>query len=269
MRLRVASGKSRPDAANALSAHQTKLVKMESGWVPMRDPDIRALCEFYGLADKTLLQELLDLARLDRERRKAKGWWKDFPSPGALSEYISMEDVATSIRTWQPTFIPGLFQTPEYIRSLVVGGGHWEDPEEIEPIVSVRQKRQQRLFGDRPLHLYAVVWEATLRQLVGGAEVMRPQLAHLLEMSKLPNVRLQVLPFRSGTHPCAAGPFSIISFAETEAVDVIYADTLASSIWIENQSESARYRGFFEATTRLSLSPHDSLRLIEEIRQEM
>ncbi|MCL7021266.1 helix-turn-helix domain-containing protein, partial [Vibrio vulnificus] len=63
MRLRMASGKSRPDAANALSAHQTKLVKMESGWVPMRDPDIRALCAFYGLADEAELQSLLDLAK--------------------------------------------------------------------------------------------------------------------------------------------------------------------------------------------------------------
>ncbi len=269
MRLRMASGKSRPDAANALSAHQTKLVKMESGWVPMRDPDIRALCAFYGLADEAELQSLLDLAKLDRERRKAKGWWQRLPGKGVLGEYIAMEDVATRIRTWQPSFVPGLFQTAEYIRAIGIGSGDWDDPEEIEPIVEVRRMRQQRLHGDTPLHLYAVVWEAALRQLVGGSEVMRPQLSHLLEVSELPNVRLQVLPFRSGMHPSAAGPFSIISFAETEAVDVIYADTLASSLWVENEEESTKYVGFFEGTARLSLSPHDSRKLIEDIRQEM
>ncbi|MCU4749304.1 MULTISPECIES: helix-turn-helix domain-containing protein [Streptomyces] len=269
LRLRVAAGKSRPDAGEALSAHPTKIVKMESGWVPMREPDIRVLCEFYDLTDESEIQALLDLARLDRERRKAKGWWQRLPRGGVLGEYIAMEDVATRIRTWQPSFIPGLFQTPEYIRAIGIGSGSWEDPEEIEPIVEVRQMRQQRLYSDRPLHLYAVVWEAALRQLVGGAEVMRPQLGHLLEVAKLPNVRLQVLPFRSGMHPSAAGPFSIISFAEAEAVDVIYADTLASSLWVENETESAKYQGFFEGTARLSLSAHDSLKLVEEIRQEM
>ncbi|WP_328499410.1 Scr1 family TA system antitoxin-like transcriptional regulator [Streptomyces sp. NBC_00414] len=66
-------------------------------------------------------------------------------------------------------------------------------------------RRQARLHGDRPLHVYAVVWEAALRQLVGGPDVMRAQLEHLLHVAQLPNVRLQVLPFRTGGHPTVSG----------------------------------------------------------------
>jgi hypothetical protein len=121
-------------------------------------------------------------------------------------------------------------QTTEYARSLAVSEGArvWEDPDEIERLVEIRMRRQQRLYEQRPLQVYALVWEAVLRQLIGGAHTMRAQLEHLLEVAKLPNVRLQVLPFRAGGHPCIPGPFTIISFAETAAVDVVHADTVVS-----------------------------------------
>ncbi|MEU9468496.1 helix-turn-helix transcriptional regulator [Streptomyces avermitilis] len=271
LRLRDAAGKTQQQAADIISATNSKIVKMERGWVPMRDPDIRALCEFYALDDRKAVARLLDLARLDRERRKAKGWWQDSPHPGTLSEYIALEDAANRVRTWQLSLIPGLFQTAEYARSLAVseGAGMWEDPDEIERLVEIRMRRQARLHKESPLHVYAVVWEAALRQLIGGSDTMRAQLEHLLEMAKLPNVRLQVLPFRAGGHPCITGPFTIVSFAETEAVDVVHADTTVSTVWVENEAESAAYSAFFDRTARLSLAQHDSVLLIDTIRQEI
>lgn len=267
LRLRDAAGRKQQEASDVLSATPSKVVKMERGWVPVRDPDIKALYEFYGGNDPGALEALLRLARLDRERRKAKGWWGFVSESSPLSQYIAMEDAATNIRSWELSFVPGLFQTAEYTRALVVGHGEWEDPEEVEPIVEVRQKRQQRIHGERPVELYAVVWEAALRQLVGGSEVMRRQLTHVLEVAELPHVRLQVLPFRAGSHPCATGPYQILSFAESEAIDVIYTDTTSAALWVENEEESAKYRRYFEHTSRLSLSQHDSLRLINDIRQ--
>ncbi|MFD7106559.1 helix-turn-helix domain-containing protein [Streptomyces celluloflavus] len=269
LRLRDASGKTQHQAGQAISATNSKIVKMERGWVPMRDPDIRVLCEFYGHSDPNEVAALLSLARLDRERRKANGWWQHSPKAGALSEYIAMEDMASSVRTWQLSFIPGLFQTAEYIRSLGVGEGSWKDPDEVERIVDVRTKRQRRLFGDNPLQLYAVVWEPVLRQLVGGSGVMRAQLEHLLEVARLPHVRLQVLPYRSGAHPCMTGAFNIVSFAESEAVDVVHADTMTSMLWVESRAESAVYSRHFDRTARLSLSQHDSVALVDSIRKEM
>ena len=239
--------------------------------MPMRDPDIRVLCEFYGSEDPEILAYLLELARLDRGRRKAKGWWHDSPHPGTLSEYIALEDAASRMRTWELSLIPGLFQTAEYARSLAVseGVGVWEDPDEIERLVEIRMRRQERLRDARPLEVYAIIWEAALRQLVGGPDIMRAQLEHLLKVAELPNVRLQVLPFRAGGHPCVTGPFTIISFAESEAVDVVHADTIMSTVWAENAAESTAYRAFFDRTARLSLAQRDSVLLIDAIRQEV
>ncbi|WP_212912901.1 helix-turn-helix transcriptional regulator [Streptomyces sp. TS71-3] len=267
LRLRDASGKTQIEAAEVLGATNSKIVKMESGWVPMRDLDIKALCELYG-AEQKALSSLLCLARLDRDRRKAKGWWQHPPHAGAMSEYIAMEDAAMSVRTWQLSLIPGLFQTAEYARSLAVSDGVWEDPDEIERVVEVRMKRQARVGGDQPLQVHAVVWEAALRQLVGGVSVMRAQLQHLRDVAELPNVRLQIMAFRSGGHPCVGGSFNILSFAEAEAVDVVHIDTTTSTVWMEN-GESSNYRAFFDGTARRSLAPMDSIGLLDEINKGM
>uniref|UniRef100_A0AAU2V9W3 Helix-turn-helix domain-containing protein n=1 Tax=Streptomyces sp. NBC_00003 TaxID=2903608 RepID=A0AAU2V9W3_9ACTN len=267
LRLRDAAGKTQQQAAQVISATNSKIVKMERGWVPMRDPDIRALCEFYGVDDPKATSRLLELAKLDRERRKAKGWWQHSPHAGALAEYIAMEDAATGVRAWQMTWMPGLFQTPGYTRALGVSEGAWEDPDDIERFVEIKQKRQERLLGANPLQMYAVIWEAALRQLVGGPETMRTQLEHLLDIAQLPNVRLQVLPFRAGGHPCMGGAFNIVSFAEAGAVDVVHMDTLGSTVWAENQAESAAYSAYFHRTARLSLAQVDSASLIDAIRK--
>ncbi|MCX4908639.1 helix-turn-helix transcriptional regulator [Streptomyces sp. NBC_00878] len=269
LRLRDASAKTQHQAAEVISATNSKIVKMERGWVPMRDPDIRVLCEFYGVEDPKAVARLLELAKLDRDRRKAKGWWQHAPQAGAMAEYIAMEDVATGVRAWQQALIPGLLQTPEYTRAVVVSEGLWQDPDEIEGIVDVRMKRQDRLSGAEPLQFYAVIGEGALHQQVGGPEVMRAQLQHLLKMAQLPNVRVQVLPFRAGGHACVGGSFNILSFAETEAVDVVHVDSIAATVWVENDAEGTTYSSSFERTARLGLAPRDSLRLIESISEDM
>jgi hypothetical protein len=269
LRLRDASGKTQHQAAQTITATNSKIVKMEQGWVPMRDPDIRVLCEFYGLDEPKAVARLLELAKLDRDRRKAKGWWQHTPQAEAMAEYIAMEDVATGVRAWQQALIPGLLQTSEYTRAIVVSEGLWDDPDEIEGIVDVRMKRQARLSGPEPLRFYAVIGEGALRQQVGGPEVMHAQLQHLLKAAQLPNVRIQVLPFRAGGHACVGGSFNILSFAETDAVDVVHVDSIAATVWIENDTESVTYSSFFERTARLSLAPKDSLGLIASIDKDM
>ncbi|MEV6578114.1 helix-turn-helix transcriptional regulator [Streptomyces sp. NPDC051582] len=264
-RLRTAAGKTQLQAAREITATATKIVKMESGWVPMRDPDIRVLCEFYGVTDEQVVGGLLDLARLDRERRKAKGWWRQVPSMGSLAEYVAMEDIATRIRTWQPALIPGLLQTADYIRALGVSSESWQHPDEIEVLVTSRIKRQARLWDDKPLEFHAIVWEAALRQRIGGPEVMCGQLNHLLDMAKRPHVHVQVLPFRVGSHHAVASGFSIVSFDEPGALDVGYSEGIATTVWVEGADGNEAYARAFDRVSRMSLSPHDSLNLIEAI----
>jgi transcriptional regulator with XRE-family HTH domain len=269
LRLRDAAGKTQQQAAAILSATGTKIVKMERGAVPMRDHDVRALCEFYGAGDDVTLQQLTGLAKVDRERRKAKGWWDQYPVLRDMAEYVALEDVAASVRTWQSAIVPGLLQTPDYARALAVGNGAWDDVEEIEPFVESRMVRQTRLAGEHPLDLWAVVHEGALRQLVGGSDVMRGQLQHLRDVAERPHVRLQVLPFMAGAHPGMTSAFTVISFADPGAVDVVHVDTTSATLWLESEADAAHHSNVFDRVARLGLAQRNSATLIENILKEM
>ncbi|MHC0429271.1 helix-turn-helix domain-containing protein [Streptomyces sp. O3] len=265
LRMREACGMKQPQAAEALAASVAKVAKMERGWVPMRDPDIRALCQLYGVDEPKVIDRLLGLAKADRGRRKKKGWWNQYPELRALTEYVALEDLATYVRTYQVSVLPGLFQTPDYARALAVGCGAWDDPDEIERFVEARLTRQARLSGEAPIQVWAVVSEAALRQEVGGREVMRDQLKHLLELMRLSNVKVQVLPYLAGAHAGMAGAFNIVSFAEPGAVDVVHLDTPSSSLWLESEQDSARHGVIFDRVARSSLAQAGSRSLVERI----
>ncbi|MFF3272099.1 helix-turn-helix domain-containing protein [Streptomyces chrestomyceticus] len=267
--LRDAAGKTQQEAAQVLSATATKVVKMERGWVPVRDPDIHALCKFYGQESPEVLGTLLSLARLDRERRRAKGWWNEYPALRDMVEYVALEDVASSVRTWQQAAVPGLLQTADYARALAVGNGAWSNLTEIESFVDARMTRQARLDGDNPLQLWATVHEAALRQLVGGRQVMHAQLGRLLEIAGQPNVSLQVLPYSAGAHPGVTNAFTIVSFDGPGAVDVVHMDTTSATLWLESEPDAVHHRAIFDRIQRLGLAQRSSADLIANIRKEM
>ncbi|MFD7860830.1 helix-turn-helix domain-containing protein [Streptomyces sp. NPDC059783] len=269
LRMRDAAGRTQQQAAQVISATNSKIVKMERGWVPMRDPDIRTLCDFYGVDDEAQVSRLLEVARLDRERRKAKGWWNQYPELRSLVEYVALEDIATAIRTWQGAFVPGLLQTPDYARALAVGNADWDDPEEIERFVEAKVARQVRLTDSNPLTLWAIVSEGALRQLVGGRDVMRNQLERLAEAASAPHVTVQVVPFLAGSHPGMTSAFSVVSFGDPGAMDVVYMDTTSSTLWLESETDAARHNVTFGRIARSGLAPRDSIALIGRIRKEL
>jgi transcriptional regulator with XRE-family HTH domain len=273
LRLRTAAGLTQTHAAKALTASTTKVAKMEGGWVPVRDPDIRALCELYQVRDPGTVGRLLELARIDRERRKAKGWWDDYTTLGVMQEYITLENAATAIKAWQPGFIPGLLQTSEYVRALrdspagTTPLARREDPD--EEFIAARLARQRRLTGTPPLTLWTLIYEATVRNFPGGPETACGQLDHLLEVAELPNITLQVFPFDAGPHQGLNSPFNIISFAEPGAMDVVYSESAFTQTWVEGGEGAASYDELFETIAERSLSEQDTLSFLHNLRKEL
>ncbi|WP_234356816.1 helix-turn-helix transcriptional regulator [Streptomyces sp. NBRC 110028] len=268
IKLRTAASLTQTHAAKALTGSTTKVAKMEGGWVPVRDPDIRALCELYGVSDPAIVGGLLELARVDRERRKAKGWWNEFPNLGDMQEYVALESAATAIKAWQLTFVPGLLQTPDYIRALrddapsAEGGDH-------ERFVAARLARQRRLDESPQLSLRAVVYEAALRNLIGGADVMREQLDHLADVAGKPSVSLRVLPFSTGARHGMNCTFNIISFSEPGAMDVVYMEVPFNRLWVEGGEAAAQYDELFERIATRAHNERDSLELISRLSREL
>ncbi|MFD0652564.1 helix-turn-helix domain-containing protein [Streptomyces malaysiensis] len=258
MSLRTRAGLTQTHAAKALSASTGKVAKMEGGWVPIRDPDIRALCELYGASDAEIVGPLLELARIDRERRKAKGWWNDVTLTKTMREYVPLENAATTVKTWQVSLIPGLLQTPDYMRSLRrewVPGDH---PDQVEAFGTSRAARQQRLSEDEPLCLWAVVSEAALRAPEAEPAMLRKQLTSLLDWSERPNITIQVLPFGAGMSRALAGSFNILSFAEPGAMDVVFLELAFSTTWVEGGEGAAQHVRLFEETARGALPEAES-----------
>ncbi|MFD9455392.1 helix-turn-helix domain-containing protein [Streptomyces virginiae] len=268
-RLRESAGLTTTDAAEALDCTKGKISRIENGRVTLRLPDLTAMLQAYGVTDEDIRSRLGALAK-KANRRRREGWWNQYGPVLAdtYRDYIALEAIAGSIRTFQAQLVPGLLQTPEYIRAVTVASKQWQTGDEIEKFVQVRLARQERLDGESPLQLWAVVSEAVLLQQVGGPQVMQTQLEHLLATSERPNVTVQVLPFSRGAHASMFGPYVVLGFREEGALDVVLADNPTGSFWFEREAEVARYRDLFDAARTSALSPVESRTVIQRRAKE-
>lgn len=268
-RFRDAAGVSMSEAAALLDCTKGKISRLENGHVPVRIPDLNALMEAYRIDDRETRDRLTALARRANRRRR-EGWWHQYGSVlgDAYRDQIELEAICDRVRTYEAQLIPGLLQTAEYGRAITVASRAWKRPEEIEQFVQVRLARQERLTGDAPLELWAVVAEGALRQHVGGSAVMATQLEHMAAMAELPNITVQVLPFECGAHSGMFGPYLVLSFPQVTALDLVLTETPTGNLWIEREQEVAYYRELFDDARTSALPPTDSLTLIRRIAKE-
>jgi len=236
----------------------SRLSRIESGEIKARPGDVMELLELYEVSPEQRTV-LIDLAR----EQRTPGWWARL---GTLSQryltYIGFEAEAVALRNFEPILVPGSLQTEDYARAVIAVGRETEH-DAIAEGVSARMKRQEVLRADRPLRLHAILSEAVLLCEVGGAQVMCGQCEHLIAMSALPNVILQVLPFGAGAHLAIYGGFAVLGFEEGDP-DLGYIETLAGELFLESPKEIDRLNTAFDNLRMLSLSPAESVRLIQE-----
>jgi hypothetical protein len=113
-----------------------------------------------------------------------------------------------------------------------------------------------------------VLDEAALRRPIGGLEVMRGQLAYLIEVSKLPNVTVQVMPFKFGGHAAEGGAFTILRFPEPDLPDVVYVETLTGALYLDKRDDVDTYMQAMERLAVDSATPEGTVELIGEILRE-
>lgn len=258
--LRTRAGLTSGEAARLVGWHQSKVSRIETGTSGTKPADVRLLLDAYGVADPRLRQLMLALAGSDGGGERDH-WWHAYRGilPPAYKDFISLESQATAMRTLETTVVPGLLQTPAYARAVTRAAVEGLDEEQLDRLVEVRLARQDVLRGRPPLELSAVLDEAVLRREVGGPEVMADQLLRLLEAARLPQVRLQVLPFGAGAHIGVTGPFVIFSFSSTSDLDVVVLDHLTSSLYLERKEDLQAYTEAFNALRAQALSPEDTL----------
>jgi hypothetical protein len=238
-RLRESKGITRGDAGWPIRASESKISRMELGRVGFKERDVADLLTLYGVADETERERLLALVH----DANAPGWWHAYADvfPDWFEQYLGLEAGASIIRTYEIQFVPGLLQTKEYAREVVLIQHEGAAPSELERRVELRATRQAVLTRDNPVQLWAVVDEAALRRPVGTLEVMRRQVEALVEITKLPNVILQVIPFRAGGHAAAGGNFSILRFPDPDLADMVYIEQLNSALYLDKPGHADEY----------------------------
>jgi transcriptional regulator with XRE-family HTH domain len=240
--------------------------RWENGERSVRPTDLRLLLDIYQV-DGERREALLTLARQAKER----GWWQSYGSaiPQWFQVYVGLEAEASSVRVYEAELVHGLLQTADYYRAFLQAAPAAAGDDEADRKIEVRLARQERLTGDDPPDYWAVLNEAVIRRVVGGARVMRGQLDHIADMAGLPHVNVQVLPFGAGVHPAMDGSFEILGFPEPGDPDVVYLENQAGSLYLEEQPEIDRYARMFSYLMAKALDPEESQRMIARIAADL
>jgi transcriptional regulator with XRE-family HTH domain len=238
-RLREGSGLTTAEAGEAIRATHSKISRLERGRCAAKQRDVADLLSLYGVTDQDEREKLLALSR----EASVPGWWQQYSDvlPRWLELYVGLEKAASVIRTYEVQFVPGLMQTEDYARAVVLTGNAHVPAGEVERRVTLRMERQRLLTQPGAPELWAVLDEAALRRAPAGPAMLRAQLEHLLELTGLPNVTLQVVPFRVGLHAAAGGPFTILRFPELDLSDVVYLEQLTSAVYLDQPHDVAGY----------------------------
>ncbi|MBO0830642.1 MAG: helix-turn-helix domain-containing protein [Actinobacteria bacterium] len=253
-----------PDRAGyEIRASRSKISRMEHGRVGFKERDVADLLTLYGVTDDAIRGHMLALA----EHANSQGWWARYDDvlPDWFETYIGLEQATSLIRTYELQFVPGLFQTEGYARAVTLLGHRSAGADEIERRVSLRMKRQQILSREAGPVVWAVIDESALRRPLGGRDVMREQLKHLIELSERPQVTLQVMPFDSGGHSAAGGSFSILRFAEADLPDVVYIEQLTGALYLDRPVEIDHYREVMNSLSAEAETPAVSARQLTKL----
>ncbi|MEU6774037.1 helix-turn-helix transcriptional regulator [Streptomyces sp. NPDC046759] len=263
-RLRELKGMTAEEVAERLLVSQSKISRLENGRRSISQRDVRDLCGVYEVEDQRIVDSLMEMARDSRQQ----GWWHTFGDI-PYSVYIGLETDAESLRVYEPQLVTGLLQTRAYAEALVQGALPETSTAEIEKRVQVRMRRQERITAEiNPLRLWVVLDEAALKRVVGSKLVMREQLEHLIEMSHLPHVTVQVLPFEVGAHPGLNGQYAILEFTDAADSSVVYLEGVTSDLYLEKAQDVQKYAVMYEHLRAQSLNVEQSRQFIAKVAKQ-
>ncbi|GGM02584.1 transcriptional regulator [Streptomyces fumigatiscleroticus] len=263
-RLRELKGMTAEEVAERLLVSQSKISRLENGRRSISQRDVRDLCGVYEVEDQRVVESLMQMAKESRQQ----GWWHAFGDI-PYSVYIGLETDAESLRVYEPQIITGLLQTRAYAEAIIRGGSPETSEAEIDKRVQVRLRRQDRVTAENdPLRLWVVLDEAALRRVVGSRQVMREQLERVAEVSQLPHITVQVLPFGVGAHPGLNGQYSILEFADAADSSVVYIEGVTSDLYLEKAHDVQKYTVMYEHLRAQALNVDQSRQLIEDVAKE-
>lgn len=256
----------RVDAATVLECSSSKISRIESGLVSVSALELRALMDLYQVTGR----QREDLERIGAEGRARRKKTTYGPAlPDWFRRYVSLEEGATAIKTYETELVSGLLQTEDYARAVTLASP-LPAPGDVDALVQARMARQELLTAsDEPVTMWAVLSEGVLRRQVGGRAAHLKQLARLRELADLPNVTIQVSTFEHGAHAATGFPFILLTLPNSD-LDVVYLEDATTARYVDNDAvEQQRYGLLWSHLTRSgALSPEASADLLTTLVRE-
>lgn len=262
-RLREDRGLSREQAGRTIRSSGSKLCRLELGRTGCKPRDVEDLLTLYGVVDAAERDTTMALA----EQANTSGWWHPYQDviPTWAQTYLGLEQASPLIRTYELQFVPGLLQTADYARAVTRLAHEDATGTELARRVELRMRRQRILHGSSPTRLWAVIDETALRRSIGGPAVMRAQVRHLIRMSELPHVTVQVLPFAAGGQVPVGGPVTLLRLPGGGLPDVVYLEQLTSAVYADRPGDLDYYRHVMNRLVTEAESVTASRALLEEL----
>jgi transcriptional regulator with XRE-family HTH domain len=264
--LREKADLSYQQAAEAILSSEWTVRRYESAEGGLKPLTLKSMLIAYGITDVREIDAFLSLAR-DASK---PGWWHRYEDvlPSWFKVAVGLEESASLIRAYEPQVVPGLLQTEEYIRAITAASFPSENEEDWERRVALRLARQDLLKRPAPPQYWVVLEETVLRRPIGGKDVMRGQLKHLIEAAARPDVTIQVLPFSAGWHPAMYGMFNMFRFPDNAMPDVVYSEALTSASYLNQPNETTRYTEALDRMAARAATPDQTLTILRKILKE-
>lgn len=261
--LRDNAGLTIEEVAEKLELSASTVSRMETAQVGVRARDLRDLLDTYGVTGA----ERDQLLQIARERRQ-QYWWREYKDLPNIA-VAGLEADASTIWQYSTQLVPGLLQTDSYARAVLEAIRLDAKPGDIERRLELRIHRQALLTSENAPEYWVVLDEAVARRQVGGPATMAEQLLQLIEVAKLPNVTLQLLPFDSGEHAGMDGEFTLYHYRESADPDVVYIENTGSDLYLEAPEVTRRYNKIFDHLRAAAQNPGESIRTLGGIQSQL
>ncbi|MFD0556709.1 helix-turn-helix protein [Stackebrandtia endophytica] len=264
---RTKAGYTLKDVAEYLGVDFTSLGRFERGTHRIRHSYVRDLINFYGISEPKSRNALLKL----NEDSWRRDWWDGDTRDLEVGfiDYSWLEASAHCIRHFETMLIPGLLQTREYARTIMLAARDFQaDRDELERLLELRSKRQEILSGESPTPLSVVFEESVLRRIVGGRRVFGRQLAKLLAKAEESHISIRVRPETAEWQPGLGSPFTYFSMDDPYP-DVAYVENIAGRTFLEEQAKVELFNRAYHELCDSALTPEQSLARINQVREEI
>jgi len=263
-RHRENAGLNQREAAEQSGLGAGHLAHFESGRNVPSDEAARKLFTTYGVRDE--LDEFLALLVEARRRTPSAAAASD---PEQFNLYAGLEQGASRIESYEALVLHGLVQTEQYAEALMRGHGQGLSEAEVRRRLRLRLRRQDVLTGDSPTRLWLLIKQHILAEPVGGPDVLRGQLEHLLKLSELPNVDIQMIRRDTVAYPALHTPFTIMQFDLPSDPGLVYIETRAKGLFFEETAEIQDYAQVMSHLRVLAAPQEESAAIIDAMRKEI